>query len=263
MAVNQDAIGIRTGISEKAAARAREHKFFLTAAIMFPVIVIIGFSKNYYFRPFFPGMGPMYSDLVRVHAVIMTTWILLFATQAWLVSSKRVNLHMKLGMAGVGLAVLVVVSGYLVSIGAIAHQTAADRGGIPPLVFLVVPIADLVLFVVFFGGAIYLRKRSSAEHKRLMILSALNFLPPAIAISCARAVGPWAYLDLWCADRSNYCGAWLRHLAQSKSKQSVPGGFYPADSVLSGKDVDRRDGNVVVLRGVVDPVKSERRVAKI
>jgi len=27
--------------------------------------------------------------------------------------------------------------------------------------------------------------------------------------------------------------------------------------------VDRRDGNVVVLRGVVDPVKSERRVAKI
>jgi len=197
MAVNQDAIGIRTGISEKAAARAREHKFFLTAAIMFPVIVIIGFSKNYYFRPFFPGMGPMYSDLVRVHAVIMTMWILLFATQAWLVSSKRVNLHMKLGMAGVGLAVLVVVSGYLVSIGAIAHQTAADRGGIPPLVFLVVPIADLVLFVVFFGGAIYLRKRSSAEHKRLMILSALNFLPPATArfpVPALLALGPiWIF----------------------------------------------------------------------
>jgi hypothetical protein len=197
MAVNQDAIGIRTGISEKAAARAREHKFFLTAAIMFPVIVIIGFSKNYYFRPFFPAMGPMYSDLVRVHAVIMTMWILLFATQAWLVSSKRVNLHMKLGMAGVGLAVLVVVSGYLVSIGAIAHQTAADRGGIPPLVFLVVPIADLVLFVVFFGGAIYLRKRSSAEHKRLMILSALNFLPPATArfpVPALLALGPiWIF----------------------------------------------------------------------
>ena len=197
MAVNQDAIGIRTGISEKAAARSREHKFFLTAAIMFPVIVIIGFSKNYYFRPFFPAMGSMYSDLVRVHAVILTTWILLFATQAWLVSSKRVNLHMKLGMAGVGLAVLVVVSGYLVSIGAIAHQTAADRGGIPPLVFLVVPIADLVLFVVFFGGAIYLRKRSSAEHKRLMILSALNFLPPATArfpVPALLALGPiWIF----------------------------------------------------------------------
>lgn len=163
---------------------------------MFPVIVIVGFSKNYYLRPFFPEMGPMYSDLARVHAVIMTAWILLFATQAWLVSSKRVNLHMKLGVAGVGLAVLVLVSGYLVSIGAIAHQTAADRGGIPPLVFLVVPIADLVLFVVFFGGAIYLRK-SSPEHKRLMILSAANFLPPATArfpVPSLLALGPvWIF----------------------------------------------------------------------
>jgi len=197
MAANQDAIGVRAGIAEKAAERAREHRFFLTAAIMFPVIVIIGFSKNYFFRPFFPEMGPMYSDLVRVHAVIMTAWILLFPTQAWLVSSKRVNVHMKLGLAGVGLAVLVLVSGYLVAIGAIAHQTAADRGGIPPLVFLVVPIADLVLFVVFFGGAIYLRKRSSADHKRLMILSALNFLPPATArfpVPALLALGPiWIF----------------------------------------------------------------------
>ena len=70
MAVNQDAIDIRAGIAQKAAARAREHKFFLTAAILFPVIVIVGFSKNYYLRPFFPEMGPMYSDLVRLHAGI-------------------------------------------------------------------------------------------------------------------------------------------------------------------------------------------------
>ena len=197
MAVSQEVIGNRAGIAERAAARTREHKFFLIAAIMFPAIVIIGFSKNYFFRPFFPEMGPLYSDLVRVHAVIMTAWILLFPTQAWLVSSKRVNLHMKLGLAGIGLAVLVVVSGYLVSIGAVAHQTAADRGGIPPLVFLVVPIADLVLFVVFFGGAIYLRKSSSADHKRMMILSALNFLPPATArfpVPALLALGPiWIF----------------------------------------------------------------------
>jgi hypothetical protein len=104
----------------------------------------------------------------------------LFAAQAWLVSSKRVKLHMKMGWAGVGLAVLVLATGYLVAIGAVAHQTAADRGGIPPLVFLVVPIADLVLFVAYFGLAIVWRKHS-AEHKRLMVLTAANFLPPAAA----------------------------------------------------------------------------------
>ncbi|HVQ56518.1 MAG TPA: hypothetical protein VMS29_07165 [Pyrinomonadaceae bacterium] len=55
MAVNQDAIGIRTGISEKAAARAREHKFFLTAAIMFPVIVIIALARIIIFGHFSRG----------------------------------------------------------------------------------------------------------------------------------------------------------------------------------------------------------------
>ena len=195
MAVSESLIGAAPGAVEKATRRTREKRFFLVAGILFPLLVIIGFSKNYYLRPLF-DLGPLYSDLVRVHAVIMTAWILLFATQTWLVSSKRVKLHMKLGLAGVGLAILVLVSGYLVAIGAVAHQTAADRGGIPPLVFLVVPIADLVLFVVYFGLAIAWRKRP-AEHKRLMLLGALNFLPPAAArfpVPAILALGPiWIF----------------------------------------------------------------------
>lgn len=74
----------------------------------------------------------------------MTAWILLFAVQTWLVSTKRVKLHMKLGWVGVGLAILVLATGYTVPIGALEHKTAADRGGIPPLPFLVGPLADLV-----------------------------------------------------------------------------------------------------------------------
>jgi uncharacterized membrane protein YozB (DUF420 family) len=120
----------------------------------------------------------------------MTVWVLFFAAQTWLVSSKRVRLHMKLGWAGVALAVLVLVTGYYVAVGAVAHQTAADRGGIPPLVFLVVPMADLFLFVIYFGLAIIWRKRS-AEHKRLMLLTAANFLRLR-----------------WPAFRSRHCRLW-------------------------------------------------------
>jgi hypothetical protein len=164
----------------------------LTAGLLFPLIVFVGFSKAYYLRPLF-DLGPLYSDLVRFHAAVMTAWVMLFATQTWLVSSRRVKLHTKLGWAGVALAVLVLLTGYYVSIGAVAHQTAADRGGIPPLVFLVVPIADLVLFVIFFGLAIVWRKRP-ADHKRLMLLSAANFLPPAAArfpVDALQALGPF------------------------------------------------------------------------
>lgn len=195
MAVSEALIGSAAGAVEKTTRRTREKRFFLIAGILFPLLVIAGFSKAYYLRPFF-DLGPLYSNMVRFHGVVMTAWILLFATQTWLVSSKRVRVHMKLGWAGVGLAVLVLVTGYLVSIGAVEHQTAADRGGIPPLVFLVIPIADLVLFVLFFGLAITWRKRA-AEHKRLMLLTAANFLPPAAArfpVESLQALGPsWIF----------------------------------------------------------------------
>lgn len=182
MAVNQDVIGLKAGIADKALARAREKRFYLLVGLLFLGLVVVGFSKNYYFRPFFPEMGPMYSDLVRFHGVVMTAWVFLFATQTFLVSRKKVKLHMKLGWAGVGLAVLVLVTGYMVSIAAARrmHGTETDIGGIPPLEFMIVPLGDLVMFVILFGGAIYLRKRP-ADHKRLMLLTAANFLPPAAA----------------------------------------------------------------------------------
>jgi len=141
----------------------------------------------------FVRCSPLYSNMVRIHAIVMTAWVLLFAAQVWLVSAKRVRTHMKLGWAGVGLAVLILVTGYLVSIGGPSHLTAKDLGGIPPLSFMIIPLMDLVLFVLFFGGAIALRKKP-AEHKRLMILVAANFLPPAAArmpIAALQALGPW------------------------------------------------------------------------
>ena len=192
MSVNENVLGRPVGISDRAIARSKEKRFYLLAGLLFAGLVFAGFSKNYYLRPLF-DLGPLYSNMVRFHGVVMTVWVLLFATQSWLVSAKRVKLHMKLGWAGVGVAVLVLVTGYAVSIGALEHQTAADRGGIPPLAFLIVPLADLVLFVLFFGLAVYWRKRP-AEHKRLMLITAANFLPPAAArmpVDSLQALGPF------------------------------------------------------------------------
>lgn len=192
MAVNQSHISRPAANGQKAIARLKEKRFYLFSGFLFAALVFVGFSKAYYLRPLF-GLGPLYSDMVRFHGVVMTVWVLLFVAQAWLVSAKRVKLHMKMGWAGVAVAVLVLATGYMVSIGALEHQTAADRGGIPPLAFLIVPLTDLVLFVLFFGLAIYWRKRP-AEHKRLMLLTAANFLPPAAArmpVDALQAMGPF------------------------------------------------------------------------
>lgn len=49
-----------------------------------------------------------------------------------------------------------------------------------PHTFFVIGVVDMLLFAVFFGGAIYWRKRP-AEHKTLMLMTAINFLPAAFA----------------------------------------------------------------------------------
>lgn len=198
MAVEQEMLVLRAAALEKAASRSRERKFFLIGGLLFPILVIIGFSKNYYFRPLFPEMGEIYSDMVRFHGAVMTAWVLLFAAQVWLVSKRNVKLHMKLGIAGVGLALLVLVTGYIVSIGSARRSAGEEFAGMSPLEFLAIPLADLALFVVFFGGAIVLRKRP-AEHKRLMLLSALNFLPAAAArfpVEALQGLGATWFLGL-------------------------------------------------------------------
>ena len=54
------------------------------------------------------------------------------------------------------------------------------------------PLFDLMMFAILFGGAVYFR-RKPAEHKRLMLLTAVNFVPPALAripIATLQALGP-------------------------------------------------------------------------
>ena len=45
--------------------------------------------------------------------------------------------------------------------------------------FFILPVGDMVLFVIYFAGAIYYRKRP-LEHKSLMLMTAINFTPAAL-----------------------------------------------------------------------------------
>lgn len=166
-------------------------RFFLLAALIFPLIVLAGFGRTYYLRWIING-PPVQSLLVHVHGLVMTAWILLFATQTWLISSRRIKVHQKMGLASIGLAVLIVVVGFFTAIAAARDGSPSAPPDIDPLAFMVVPMTDLVIFSILFTGAIYYRKRA-ANHKRLMLLTVLNFLPPAVAripIASLQALGP-------------------------------------------------------------------------
>jgi hypothetical protein len=156
--------------------RLADRRLYAAVAVLFPIIVLIGFAPTYYLKFAFTN-GPLPSPLVHVHGLLMTTWILLFITQVYLVSSKRVRVHQRLGVFGVILGISIVI------VGGITGIASAARGGgvpgMPPLSFLIVPLGDVLVFAILFAGAVYYRK-DSRTHKRLMLLTVLNFLPPAL-----------------------------------------------------------------------------------
>ena len=158
--------------------RQYDRMVFGLIAILFPAIVVFGFARTYYLKQFF-ATPPLPSTLVHVHGIAMTVWVALFVSQTWLIRAKKVALHMSLGWFGVALSVVIIVSGFLTGAAAAKYGSNVTPPGISPIAFFVVPVIDVVLFALFFGAAIYLRKRP-ADHKRLMLLTALNFLPPAI-----------------------------------------------------------------------------------
>jgi hypothetical protein len=145
------------------------------AALAAVIIVFAGFARTYYLKRVFGT--PALSGLVHLHGLVMTLWFTLFFVQVRLVAMERVNLHRRLGMFGAALAAL------LVGVGTLTAITAARHGvtpGPPPLVFLTIPLGDMVVFSVLVSLGLAFRRRPMI-HKRLLLLSSLGMVTAAIA----------------------------------------------------------------------------------
>lgn len=157
--------------------RLADRKLFLIAAIGFPLVVLIGYFRSYY-GSFLFDVPSVANALVHAHGLVMSLWVVYFTSQIILIRTKNVKVHMTMGMIGIGLALAVVVVGM-----ATAYDAQLVRGAAPPGVnphaFFILPSSDMLLFVIFFTGAIYYRKRP-VEHKSLMLMSAIAFVPAAL-----------------------------------------------------------------------------------
>lgn len=172
----------------------RDHRLYIWVAVVFPLIVFAGFARTYYLKGWFAA-PPLPSLLVHIHGLIMTAWVLLFVTQVGLVARRRTRIHQRLGIVGGVLAALVVIVGILTAIFAAARGSAP---GPPPLVFLVIPLGDMLVFAILIGLALYYRRRMEV-HKRLMLLASLSLLVAAFAripFKFIEANGPLAFFGL-------------------------------------------------------------------
>lgn len=154
-----------------------ERRLYTWAAIIAALVVFAGFARSYYLKGFFGS--PDLTTLKHVHGLVMTAWFTFLVVQVRLVATGRTLVHRQLGVFGVFLAILLLAIGTMVAIAS-ARAGATPVPSVPPLVFLVMPIGEMVAFACLFTAAIVLRKRS-AYHKRLMVLASLAMLTPAFA----------------------------------------------------------------------------------
>ena len=174
--------------------RVNDRRLYILAATLIPLIVLAGFARTYYLKPFFhtPDLA---GRIVQLHGVVMTAWVVLFVVQVSLVAKRRTRIHQRLGILGGVLAALVVIVGTLTGLYAAARGASP---GPPALSFLIIPLGDMLIFSILIGLALYYRRKLHV-HKRLMLLAAINILTPAIAripLSFIINGGPLAFFGL-------------------------------------------------------------------
>ena len=159
---------------------ASRNNFFFIWALIALAIVILGFGPTFFLRPLFGTIdratgSPQLPVHLIVHGIAMTAWFAIFAAQTYLVKSRNISLHRKLGVAGIVTAVLVVISGFVVLIEFIPRGQNVQA-------ITNINVGNTVNFVVFIGmiitGLIY--RRTPEIHKRVMLFAAVVNIGPAL-----------------------------------------------------------------------------------
>lgn len=161
---------------------AYDRLFYSGMAIAMAIAVFIGFARTYYLSALFGTTttftGRPFSTVVRLHAALFTTWVLLFVVQTALVAGSRVAVHRRFGVAVATLGATMVAAGTATAL------QLAFRGGAPPGVdpraFLAIPLGDMLVFALLLTAALWLRGNKEA-HKRVMLLAYTSILAAAVA----------------------------------------------------------------------------------
>ena len=170
-----------------------DRRFFLAISVAIALVVFAGFAPTYYLRGYYHA-DPLPS-VFAMHGAVFSAWVVLFVVQAALVSARRTDIHRKLGLLAAVLAPLMLVVGFQAAVTA-ARRGFSTPGLPPPLVFLAVPMFDLVVFAALVGAALWFR-RNPAMHKRLMLLAMLAVITAAIArLPGVLPYGPPAFFGL-------------------------------------------------------------------
>ncbi len=144
-----------------------DRNFFLLWVALIWLGIISGFGREIAAQ--IESHRPAPPLIVPIHAAVFLGWLVLLTAQVLLIRSRRVDIHRRLGVVGMALAVLVVILGTAVAL-TIARLQFRAGGTVTPV--LSVQTADMLAFAGLSGAAFLLLKQPAA-HKRLILLATL------------------------------------------------------------------------------------------
>ena len=161
------------------ARRNFDRRFYLGVGLVAVGLVFWGFAPTYYLKLLFGA--PALSTRLHIHGAVMSSWLLLFFVQACLISARRVDLHRRLGLAGVVIAILVVIIGSTTTFSAAAREVGRHSDEATARVTVLgLELVQMALFAGLVGAAIWMRRRPD-YHKRLMLLGTACMMPSAFS----------------------------------------------------------------------------------
>lgn len=179
-------------------SRSYDRLFYSGMAIAMALTVFVGFARTYYLSAYFGTTttlsGGPFSAVVRLHAALFTTWVILFIVQTSLIARHRVALHKRLGIAVAVLGAMMIVMGTAIALQ--GGLRGAAPPGVEPRAFLAIPLGDMLVFALLLTAALWLRGNKEA-HKRLMLLAYTDILAAAVArIPGVLPFGPFGFYGL-------------------------------------------------------------------
>jgi hypothetical protein len=159
-------------VTARAASRT---KFYFYMAFGFLGIALVGFSTTF-FIPLARGVFTA-PPVIHIHGALLFGWLLFFILQAYLVQGRSIRAHRRLGWAGAGLCLAIVVSGVFVGLFATRRDLALASDDFARGQFVNILI-EMLMFGSLVAAAIAVR-RDPESHKRLLLLATISVLAPA------------------------------------------------------------------------------------
>jgi len=149
----------------------------MIAAVVFVIwlAILLGFGIDMVKRAHSGALD--FAPIVHLHVIAYAGWLVLLATQVWLVRTRRLRLHKTLGWAAVVLIPAMLVTGPLTAYAGVAGNAYMPDKWIS---WLSVNYTNAVGSMVLLTAGFFMR-RNPAAHKRLMVMGTIAVTEPGFS----------------------------------------------------------------------------------